>query len=180
MHDIQTIIQVLCKNLWMLVGGAVGWIVAEFNPAFPLCIVAAIFIFSDAYTAYLLDKRVHLRYPERKDREKAKFTSFAFGKTLRKTLPFRLYLIFLAFIAEHWVFIHVKIPLSYIVTGAILFEQAWSMLENQSSCRDEKESRFWKLLQTIMVDKTSRHFDVALDALQEKAEETTEESTEII
>jgi hypothetical protein len=68
---------------------------------------------------------------------------------------------------EHWVFIHVTIPLSFIVTGAICFEQAWSMLENESSCRDESDSRFWKILQRIMVDKTERHFDIDLKDLKD-------------
>lgn len=59
-----------------------------------------------------------------------------------------------------------KVPLSYIVTGVICFEQAWSILENESSCRAENESMFWKMLQKIMVDKTERHFDVNLDDLK--------------
>ncbi len=175
MHDIQSFIQDLCKNLWLLAGGVVGWVVAEFSPTFPLITIAAIFIFSDAYTAYLLDRRVHARYPDRKAREKAKFTSFAFGKTIKRTLPMRIYIILLAYLAEHWVFVHISVPLSYIVTGAILFEQAWSMLENQSSCRDEKESKFWKVLQAIMVDKTERHFDIDLDKLKKEEEEAPKE-----
>ena len=76
---------------------------------------------------------------------------------------------------EHWVFIHVQIPLSYIITGVICFEQAWSILENESSCRPETESRFWKALQKIMVDKTARHFDVNLDDLKAQSGVTQEQ-----
>jgi hypothetical protein len=158
-------------NIWKIAfaafGGIVGWAVAEFKPTFPLIIIAVIFILYDAYTAYKLDRRVHMKYPDKVSRKKAKFTSFAFGKVVRFTIPQRLWIIFLAFLVEHWVFIHVTIPLSFIVTGAICFEQAWSMLENESSCRDESDSRFWKILQRIMVDKTERHFDIDLKDLKD-------------
>lgn len=153
------------KGFWSVIGGALGWLVGELEPTFPLIIVAVIFIVYDAWTAYQLDKRVHKMYPDKTQREAAKFTSFAFGKVIRSTIPKRLWLIILAYIVEHWVFVHISIPLSYIVTGVICFEQAWSILENESSCRDENESRFWKMLQRIMVDKTERHFDVNLDEL---------------
>ena len=39
-------------------------------------------------------------------------------------------------------------------------------MENESSCRDEADSKFWKWLQKIMVDKTARHFDVDLNELK--------------
>lgn len=165
----------ILKTLFAVLGGCIGWIVAEFKPTFPLIVVTVIFIVYDAYTAYLLDKRVHARYPDKTMRHDAKFTSFAFGKVVRETIPKRLCLILLAYIVEHWVFIHVQIPLSYIVTGVICFEQAWSILENESSCRPEHESRFWRLLQKIMVDKTARHFDLNLEELKKDGTVTEEQ-----
>ena len=165
----------LWKSLVLCLGGFVGWLVAEFSPTFPLITVAVIFIVYDAWTAYQLDRRVHRRHPDKAKRHEAKFTSFAFGKVIKQTIPKRLWLILLAYLVEHWVFIHVTVPLSYIVTGAICFEQAWSILENESSCRDECESRFWKLLQKIMVDKTARHFDVNLDGLKSGGRVTEEQ-----
>ncbi len=155
------------KVIFSLLGGGVGWFVGEFHPTFPLIIVAVIFIVYDAWTAFQLDRRVHVKYPNKTTRDKAKFTSFAFGKVIKSTIPKRLMLIILAYLVEHWVFVHVSIPLSYIVTGVICFEQAWSILENESSCREEGEGRFYKLLQKIMVDKTARHFDLELDELKE-------------
>lgn len=165
----------LWKTVVMTVGGAVGYLIAEFRPTFPLIIVAIVFIIYDAYTAFKLDKRAHLTYPDKASRHQAKFTSFAFGKVIKQTIPKRLWLIVLAYLVEHWVFIHVSIPLSYIVTGVICFEQAWSILENESSCRPEQESRMWRLLQRIMVDKTARHFDVDLSELKESKESVTDE-----
>lgn len=154
------------KAAFVAIGGWLGWLVGEFHPTFPLIIVAVIFIVYDAWTAYQLDKRVKKKYPDKTQRREAKFTSFAFGKVITQTIPKRLALILLAFLVEHWVFLHVTIPLSYIVTGVICFEQAWSIMENESSCRNDADSRFWKWLQKIMVDKTARHFDVDLNDLK--------------
>lgn len=151
----------------MVCGGLVGWMIGEFKPAFLLTVVVVVFILYVAWTAFKLDKRVRTAYPDKTQRKQAKFTSFAFGKVVKQTIPKRLMLIILAFLEEHWVFIHVTIPLSYVVTGAICFEQFWSILENESSCRTESESRFWKLMQQIMVDKTERHLDVNIDKLKD-------------
>lgn len=151
----------------MVCGGLVGWMIGEFKPAFLLTVVVVVFILYVAWTAFKLDKRVRTAYPDKTQRKQAKFTSFAFGKVVKQTIPKRLMLIILAFLEEHLVFIHVTIPLSYVVTGAICFEQFWSILENESSCRTESESRFWKLMQQIMVDKTERHLDVNLDKLKD-------------
>lgn len=157
------------KGVCAFLGGIFGWFVAEFQPTFPLMAVVIILIVYDAWTAYQLDKRVHNKYPDKTKREAAHFTSFAFGKVIRQTIPKRLWLIILAFIVERWVFVHVSIPLSYIVAGAIVFEQALSILENEASCRDtEKESRFWKMLHKILIDKTERHFDLDLHDLREE------------
>lgn len=149
----------------MVCGGLVGWMIGEFKPAFPLAVVVVVFILYVAWTAFKLDKRVRTAYPDKTQRKQAKFTSFAFGKVVKQTIPKRLMLIILAFLAEHWVFIHVTIPLSYVVTGAICFEQFGSILQNESSCRPESESRFWKLMQQIMVDKTECYLDVNLNKL---------------
>lgn len=170
----QITITTQMKTAFAAMGGLAGWLVGEFRPAFPLIIVAVIFIVYDAFTAFLLDRRVKKRYPDKTKRHEAHFTSFAFGKVIRQTIPKRLMLIILAFLVEHWVFIHVDVPLSYIVTGVICFEQAWSILENESSCRDEKESKFWKLLQKIMIDKTARHFDLDLEELNELKDKEAE------
>jgi hypothetical protein len=151
------------KIIFSFIGGMIGWIIKEFEPTFPLAIVAVIFIVYDAWTASKLDKRVHVKFPDETARHDAKFSSSRFGVVVRHTIPERLALIFLAYLLEHWVFIHVNIPLSYVATGVICFEQLWSILENESSCREDGEGKFYKILQRIMVDKTERHFDVNLE-----------------
>lgn len=160
------------KYAFIVIGSCIGWFIGEFQPTFPLAAVAIIFIISDAWTAYQLDKRVHIRYPNKVSRKKAKFNSFEFSKVIKVTIPKRIWLIILAYIVDHWVFPSMSVPLPYVITGAICFEQAWSMAENESSCRSDNDSRFWKLLQKIMVDKTARHLDMDTqeleDALQER------------
>ena len=172
MEDIINFWKVAC----ILMGGWIGWLIGEFEPTFPLIIVAVIFILSDAWTAYKRDTRVHKKYPNKASRDKAKFTSFAFGKVIKVTIPKRLWLILLAYMVERWVFPNIATSLPYVITGAICFEQAWSMAENESSCRDESESRFWRILQKIMVDKTARHFDVNIEDLEELMHKEKESS----
>lgn len=156
------------KILFITIGGYVGFLIKELKPTFPLMIIVIIFILYDTLTAYQLNKRASEQYPDKVKKENAKFKSFSFAKVIRSTIPKRLILIILAYLVEHWVFVYMDVPLSYIVAGIICFEQAWSILENESSCRGEKEGMFWRLLQKIMIDKTERHFDVNLDELKDK------------
>lgn len=102
-------------------------------------------------------------YPDKTQRHEAKFRSFAFGKVVRKTIPERLVLILLAYLAEKYVFVHVAIQLSYITTGVILMEQVLSALENNASCPlNEDDGKLWVFLRRLLVDKTERHFDIDL------------------
>ena len=156
------------KILFIAIGGYIGFLIKELKPTFPLIIIVIIFILYDTWTAYQLNKRASEQYPDKVLKENAKFRSFSFAKVIRSTIPKRLIVIILAYLVEHWVFVHMDVPLSYIVAGIICFEQAWSILENESSCRSEKDGMFWRLLQKIMIDKTERHFDVNLDELKDK------------
>ena len=151
------------KYVFAFLGGVLGWVWSEFEPIFPLVIVVVLCILYDAWTAYQLDKRVKRKYPDKMKRREAKFTSFAFGKVITSTMPKRFALILLAFLIEKYVCVHWDLHLEYIVTGIICFEQAWSILENESSCREDEDSRIYRMLQRIMVDKSERHFDVELD-----------------
>lgn len=158
----------IIKYLWASVGGAIGWVVGEFSPTFPLISIAIIFILCDTYTAYDLAKRVKQRYQGQIPQDEVKFTSFAFGKVIRETIPKRLMLIILAFLVEHWVFPSENSHLTQIITGAICLEQFVSILENECSCRDGNDGLLWKILRKILVDKTQRHCNVNLEELIEE------------
>lgn len=43
----------------LTIGGVSGWVIGKFSPAFPLIIIATLFVLYDAWSAYELDKRVH-------------------------------------------------------------------------------------------------------------------------
>ena len=149
--------------IWLTLGGIAGWIVGEFTPAFPLLAVAFLFVLYDAWSAFELDKRVHKRYPEKTKRHKAKFVSYKFRSVI-PTLIERMVIIILAYCCERWVFVHVSIPVSYIAAAVVCAEQALSIAENKSSCRlpGDKHARLWKMLATVLIDKTERHFDILL------------------
>ena len=154
---------------WMVwcLGGVLGWVIGKFEPAFPLVIVATLFVLYDSWSAYELDKRVHIMYPKRK-RQKAKFVSYKFRQVI-PTLIERYVIILLAYCVERWVFVDISVPVSYMAAGIVCAEQALSIAENKASCRlpGDKHARVWKMLAKVLIDKTSRHFDVELSDLED-------------
>ena len=155
------------EYLSLLVGGVVGWFVGKFEPAFPLIIIATLFVLYDAWSAYELDKRVHIMYPKKK-RDKAKFMSYKFRQVI-PTLIERFVIILLAYCVERWVFVHIDVPVSYIAAGVVCAEQLLSIAENKASCRlpGDKHARVWKLLAKVLIDKTARHFDTDVSILED-------------
>lgn len=151
----------------LFIGGIIGWFVGKFEPAFPLIIIATLFVLYDAWSAYELDKRVHIMYPKKK-REQAKFMSYKFRNVI-PTLTERFVIIILAYCVERWVFVHIDVPVSYIAAGVVCAEQMLSIAENKASCRlpGDKHARVWKLLAKVLIDKTARHFDVDNSILEE-------------
>ena len=153
--------------LFLTLGGVIGWFVGKFEPAIPLIIIATLFVLYDAWSAYELDKRVHVMYPKQK-REKAKFVSYKFRQVI-PTLIERFVIIILAYCVERWVFVHIDVPVSYIAAGVVCAEQLLSIAENKASCRlpGDKHARVWKLLAKVLIDKTARHFDVDNSILED-------------
>ena len=159
----------------MTLGGLIGWLIGEFTPAFPLLAVAFLFVLYDAWSAFELDKRVHIVYPDKVKREQAKFVSYKFRSVI-PTLIERMVIIILAYCCERWIFVHVSIPVSYIAAAVVCAEQALSIAENKASCRlpGDKHARVWKMLAKVLIDKTERHFDIDLGPEAHK-EETEQE-----
>ena len=149
--------------LCLTLGGILGWFVGSFTPAFPLIIIATLFVIYDAWSAYELDKRVHIRYPERTKREQAKFVSYKFRSVI-PTLIERFVIIILAYCVQRWIFVDFYVPLSYIAAGVVCAEQGLSIAENKASCRlpGDNHARVWNMLAKVLIDKTERHFDIDL------------------
>lgn len=163
----------------LTIGGVSGWVIGKFSPAFPLIIIATLFVLYDAWSAYELDKRVHLIYPEKK-RKEAKFMSYKFRNVI-PTLTERFVIIILAYCVERWVFVHIDVPVSYIAAGVVCAEQMLSIAENKASCRlpGDKHARIWKMLAKVLIDKTARHFDTDASILEEDLQKIETGTTDI-
>ena len=163
-----------------MVGGVVGWVIGRFEPAFPLIIIATLFVLYDAWSAYELDKRVHIMHPQKTKRTQAKFVSYKFRNVI-PTLIERFVIIILAYCVERWVFVHIDVPVSYIAAGVVCAEQLLSIAENKASCRlpGDKHARVWKLLAKVLIDKTARHFDTDVSILEDDLRKIETGTTEI-
>ena len=169
----------LIEYLALMTGGLIGWVTGRFAPTFPLIIIATLFVLYDAWSAYELDKRVHLMYPKQ-NREQAKFMSYKFRNVI-PTLIERFIIIILAYCVERWVFVHIDVPLSYIAAGVVCAEQMLSIAENKASCRlpGDKHARIWKMLAKVLIDKTARHFDVDNSILEDELQHIETGTTKI-
>ena len=165
--------------IMLTVGAFIGWVVGRFEPAFPLIIIATLFVLYDAWSAYELDKRVHIMHPQQTKRTQAKFVSYKFRQVI-PTLIERFVIILLAYCVERWVFVHIDVPVSYIVAGVVCAEQLLSIAENKASCRlpGDKHARVWKLLAKVLIDKTARHFDTDVSILEADLQQVESTITE--
>ncbi len=146
------------RSLFSVIGGGV---VALLHPTFPFILVCTLMVLADVYTAWSLSCRVKRKFPNAND---GKFKSIYFGRVVMTLIKIYV-LIILSFLMERYIFEGLQIKLVNITAGAVCFWQLWSMLENESSCSDEKWAR---VLQKVLVDKTARHFDVDLSDLKKE------------
>ncbi|MBE6311325.1 MAG: hypothetical protein E7080_09780 [Bacteroidales bacterium] len=146
---------------WLL--SLASGIVAMLQPTLPYFIICTLFIFADCFTAWRLDKRVAIAHPNKVRKGiGGKFKSSHFAKVLF-TLIKCYVLIILAFLVDVYIVRTSAETLTRIAAGSILGWQMWSILENESSCNG---SRWAKLAQKILVDKTERHFGIDLSDLE--------------
>lgn len=167
----------ITEYILSVLGGALGWAVGTFSPTFPLIYVVIAFILYDSWTAYELDKRVHIHYPDKKKRPANYMSYKAWG--MIPTMIESFAIILLMYAVQRWVFVDVYVPLSYIATGVICGVQLLSIAENKSSCRfpGDKGYKYWKVLAKVLMDKTERHFDVDLSELKEDLEKESNNDT---
>lgn len=143
---------------------AVGAIAAILEPTFPYLLICTMMIVADCYTAWSLSRRARKAHPEKVSKDGKKFKSHNFGKVI-VTLLKAYALIIMAFLIQQRIMNGLPIDLTKVAAGAICFWQLWSILENESSCNG---SRWARVLQKILVDKTSRHFDIDLSEITPK------------
>lgn len=140
---------------------AFGAVCTALAPTLPYIILCTCAVLADCLSAWMLARRVKKAYPAEADRETGKFKSYHFGKTIWTLLCVYMLLIF-AYFLDMYITSTLPFNALKVAAGAVIFWQAWSILENASSCNGAKWA---KILQQIMVDKTERHLDIDLSAL---------------
>ena len=153
------------RSLFSIFGG----IVALLHPTIPFILLCTLMVLGDVYTAWSLSRRVKRKFPKSND---GKFKSIYFGKIFMTLIKIYV-LIILSSLIETFIFEGADVKLTNITAGAVCFWQLWSMLENESSCSNE---RWAKVLQKVLVDKTERHFDVDLSVLEKESETRSQRS----
>lgn len=160
----MTITQIL---RWAFAG--IGAALAILEPTLPYLLICTLVIFADCYTAWSLSRRAAKAHPDKVTKDGHKFQSHHFGHVLL-TLIKSYALIIMAYLISRHITDGIPIDLTKVAAGAICFWQIWSILENESSCNG---AHWAKVAQKILVDKTSRHFDIDLSGLCNNTEKDT-------
>lgn len=157
MHPNQFISDIL-----RLIFTGIGACIAMLEPSLPYIFICTLMILADCYTAWSLSRRARKAYSDRVSDDGKKFKSHHFGAVIVTMLKAWAAIV-LAFLIQRYITDGMPVDLTKVAAGAICFWQLLSILENESSCNGAK----WATtLQKILVDKTSRHFDIELDELK--------------
>jgi len=142
-------------------GGVLLAIESSINFLVPCFLV----IILDVFSAYMLGRRVHKKYPDKAD---GKFKS-EYKYRILITMLVILVLIIVANYVDVYVLKDTDIAVRFVI-GVFMFYQLWSILENWSS---ENDNKIAKALQRIMVNKAERHLNVPLNDIffEEKKDE---------
>ena len=143
---------------------AMGAVIAMLEPTLPYLVICTLMIIADCYTAWSLSRRAQKLHPDKISTDGKKFNSHHFGKVIM-TLTKAYTLIIMAYLIQMHITDGLPMNLTKVAAGAICFWQLWSILENESSSNGAKWA---KVLQKILVDKTSRHFDIDLTDLNKE------------
>lgn len=153
----------LLNEILRILFSALGVVLALLEPTLPFIGICTMMILADCFTAWQLAKRARKVHPDKVSDDAKKFKSHHFGSVM-STLAKSWALIIMAFFIQMTITDAWPIDLTKVAAGAICFWQLWSILENESSCNDAKWA---KIAQRILIDKTSRHFDIDLSGLNE-------------
>lgn len=158
---------------WVFAG--IGAVLGILEPTLPYLLICTLLIFADCYTAWSLGRRASRVHPERVKKDAHKFQSHHFGQVLM-TLIKSYALIIMAYLIGRHITDSLPIDMTKVAAGAICFWQIWSILENESSCNG---SKWAKVAQKILMDKTERHFDIDLGDLGEPEAQVRGERLEV-
>lgn len=156
------------ERIYQLFFSVISAIATALSPTLPYIILCTVAVLADCYTAWQLDKRVRKAHPDRTNADTGKFNSKHFRSVLTTLAEVYALLVF-----AHFSHIYITSGLPFhalkVAAGLVIGWQGWSILENMSSCNGAKWA---KILQSVMIDKTERHFDIDLSQLKNKDNET--------
>lgn len=132
-----------------------GGLLLAFETSLNYLIPCFLSIALDVFTAWMLSRRVHRKYPENCD---GKFKS-EYKWRVMITLGVMFVVVILAAYVDQLIFRDSEDTAVRWTMGAFLFYELYSCLENWSS---ENDNPFARALQRIMVNKAERHLDVPL------------------
>lgn len=147
----ERILQRLLQYVTSIFGGSL----LAFETSLDYFIPCMLAIILDVFSAWMLGRRVHRKYPEKSD---GKFKS-----EYKYRVMITLAVVFIVLILAAYVDVVVRRSDDQmavrVAMSFFLFYEGWSCLENWSS---ENDQSFAKALQRIMVNKAERHLDVPL------------------
>ena len=151
------------EHIARYIATAATGVVTALSPTLPYIALCTCAILADCYTAWQLSKRVRKVHPDKATKDVGKFNSEYFRRVLKTLMESYALLVFAYFVH---VYVTGNLPFNAlkVAAGLVIGWQAWSCLENISSCNGAKWA---KTLQQVMVDKTERHFDVDLSELKD-------------
>lgn len=158
----------MTQALYKFLIATIGGVATLLAPIVPLLWVCLAFILTDCVSAFMLNRRILNDLKTNGKNINNNFGKFstAKGSKIIPTLIESFVLLVLAHILDSQVFGFFNgLYIANYVAGVICVLQAWSILENASSCNG---SKWAKLLQKIMVDKTERHLNIDLSELKDK------------
>ncbi len=138
-----------------------GALIVIFEPTLPIIIICTLVILYDCFTACALARRVAHTHPQKASGEISSRRGLRVVNTILKVYS----IVILAHLIDTYILLGIPIKLTNVVAGMVCFWHLWSMCENESSCND---SKWAKIVQRIMVDKTERHFDIELPELKQR------------
>lgn len=140
----------------------IGGFLAAFEPIVPVLLVGILFILIDSLSAYRLSQRAKKVNPKKVT---GKFQSSKFTKVITSIIEMFIFVALAHLLGTRVFVMFDELFFANWAAGIYCFKEAWSILENESSCNG---SRWAKVFQKVMVDKTERHFDINLEDLKDK------------
>jgi hypothetical protein len=130
-------------------------------PVMPFGEVCTTMVLADCVSAWALSRRIKRKLPAMA--AAGKFTSHRFGRVI-VTLAKAYAALLLAHQIDTVLLGAEQVSCIKFVASAICFWQAWSILENESSCND---ARWAKIAQRWLIDKTERHLGIDLSEMKD-------------